>query len=578
MRTLLAALFLTACSSPTVDEQDFIAEEGGEMLDGLRIPASITLTPGSVFVEPLVAGQPSRVAVFASPGVRADLYVTAAGPGAGPCPSTLGGTCLGLKGKAIRLGTGIAASSGPATSFTVFTIVPPAGFSGQVWLQGFVRQGTSPALKGPVLSASVTLRAPVDTDGDGLSDTLEAQIGTSALDADSDNDGLTDFFEHLVLGTSPILADTDNDGLRDGDEEQVYSTDPLDDDSDDDTVRDGDEIALGSNPFSGDTDGDGLSDGDEVALGTSLLLADTDGDTLSDLQEVNQGTSPILADTDTDGLSDAEEQTLGTNPLLIDTDGDGLSDTEAEDYGTDALDVDSDDDGWDDGVEVANGWDPLDGTDTDGDGIPDDQEGTFGTSPTDDNTDGDDYRDGDELFSGFDPTTPQSSYAVRWRAPVSLSIWEDTAAQFPPGVQGATGTLTVSWTAPGVPMFSDAASATYALTDSLMLDLTGFTLTHTNAFGSATVYDAISGGGGAVTDGISSYIPVNTVVPAVTGIAVVRWNCFTALGDDDVYDSTRLPLTINKPGLGCAADMFIDNGGTASYAFVNLLGPYVLVP
>ncbi len=84
--------------------------------------------------------------------------------------------------------------------------------------------------------------------------------------------------------------------------------------------------------------------------------------------------------------------------------------------------------------------------------------------------------------------------------------------------------------------------------------------------------------GGAVTDGISAYIPVNAVVPAVTGIAVVRWNCFADFGKDDVYDSTRLPLTINKPGLGCGADIFIDNGGTVSYAFIDMLGPYVLVP
>ncbi len=489
MRTLLAALFLTACSSPTLDEQDFVAEEGGEMLDGLQLPTSITLTPGSVFVEPMVAGQPSRIAVFATPGARADLYVTATGPGAGTCPSSLGGTCLGLKGNAVRLGTGIAASAGPATSFTVFTIVPPVGFSGQVWLQGFVRRGSSPALAGPVLSSSVTLRAPVDTDGDGLSDTLEAQIGTSAFDADSDNDGLTDYFEQLVLGTSPILADTDDDGLSDGDEEQVHSTDPLDDDSDNDTVPDGDEIALGSNPFSGDTDGDGLSDGDEVALGTSLVL-----------------------------------------------------------------------------------------TDSDGDGVLDGAEVTLGTSPTDDDSDFDGYRDGDELFSGFDPTTPQSSYAVRWRAPVSLSIWEDTAVQFPPDVQGASGTLTVSWTAPGAPASADVASAVYFVTDSLELDLAGFTLTHTDAFASVNVFDAISGGGGAITDGISSYIPVNTVVPPVTGTAVVRWNCFADVGNDDVYDTTRLPLTIIKPGLGCSADMFIDNAGTVSYAFINMLGPYVLVP
>ncbi len=113
------------------------------------------------------------------------------------------------------------------------------------------------------------------------------------------------------------------------------------------------------------------------------------------------------------------------------------------------------------------------------------------------------------------------------------------------------------------------------LSDSLELDLAGFTLTHADAFASVNVLEAI--GGGAIADGVCAYIPVNTVVPAVTGFVVVRWNCFTGLGDDDVYDTTRLPLTINNPGLGCGGDRFIDNAGTVSYAFGKMLRPCVLV-
>jgi hypothetical protein len=76
-----------------------------------------------------------------------------------------------------------------------------------------------------------------DTDGDGLSDGLEIQIGTDPqVDADADNDGLTDYQEVAWDGnddgynpasdTNPLLADTDNDGFRDG-IESAADYDPL---------------------------------------------------------------------------------------------------------------------------------------------------------------------------------------------------------------------------------------------------------------------------------------------------------------------------------------------------------------
>lgn len=86
-----------------------------------------------------------------------------------------------------------------------------------------------------------------DSDGDGLADLQELQIGTNPDNPDSDGDGLSDS-EELALGTDPTRADTDGDELDDGNE-----------------------VALGTDPTNPDTDGDGVPDGEEIAAGTDPL-------------------------------------------------------------------------------------------------------------------------------------------------------------------------------------------------------------------------------------------------------------------------------------------------------------------
>jgi hypothetical protein len=55
----------------------------------------------------------------------------------------------------------------------------------------------------------------------------EIDLGTDALDSDSDNDGLTDFEENRTYATDPLAADSDGDGLTDYAEVVIYATDPL---------------------------------------------------------------------------------------------------------------------------------------------------------------------------------------------------------------------------------------------------------------------------------------------------------------------------------------------------------------
>jgi hypothetical protein len=65
-----------------------------------------------------------------------------------------------------------------------------------------------------------------DTDGDGLSDSREAELGTDPTVADTDGDGLADGIE-TEFGTDPLDPDTDRDALLDGVEFEI-GTDPTD--------------------------------------------------------------------------------------------------------------------------------------------------------------------------------------------------------------------------------------------------------------------------------------------------------------------------------------------------------------
>ncbi|MDI3283426.1 MopE-related protein [Polyangium sp. 15x6] len=245
-----------------------------------------------------------------------------------------------------------------------------------------------------------------DTDGDGLIDAIEEQIGTDPADADSDDDGVADGEE------TDVAIDTDGDGLVNG----------LDADSDDDGLYDGTEtgrdcsgpgtdVAAGhcrpdgdagltkTNPLDPDSDGGGVIDGSEDADLDGVVDAgetdptagsgaddaqtkDADGDGLSDGLEETIGTDPNDADSDDDGLLDGDE----ANPS-DDTDGDGLVNT---------LDPDSDDDALFDGTETGkNCTHPA--TDPAAQNCrPDADGGALQTSPVDRDTDGGGVRDGAE--------------------------------------------------------------------------------------------------------------------------------------------------------------------------------------
>ncbi|MFK7926952.1 MAG: MopE-related protein [Myxococcota bacterium] len=196
-----------------------------------------------------------------------------------------------------------------------------------------------------------------DTDGDGITDEVELQIGTDPLNDDSDGDGVLDGIEVGDDDSDP--NDTDGDGVidaldSDDDGDGLATSDELLDDRTVDTDSDGTPDYLDL-----DSDGDGIDDAEEG-------LVDSDGDGQGDFRDV---------DSDNDTVLDADE-----------VDGDSDSD------GTpDRLDPDDDDDGW--STIREEGWE---NPDLDGDGIP---------NYLDPDADGDGRNDVDE-GSGNDDCDP----------------------------------------------------------------------------------------------------------------------------------------------------------------------------
>jgi hypothetical protein len=256
-----------------------------------------------------------------------------------------------------------------------------------------------------------------DTDGDGLSNSVETNTGiyvsptdtgTDPNNPDSDGDGVNDGAE--VLSTYEIVSGSYSweearlDALNRGGRLAVLSNENKLNQVMDLLVSEGDTLPrnrvwIGAQKVDGQWK---WIDGTDWSLGFITPFLDPDGGQyyvelttaedkeagLSDwpgyawpwdsqfgssstsyiLEKGSLGTDPNNADTDGDGLSDGHEiNTSLTDPNNADTDGDGLSDGvetntgiygSSTDTGTDPNNSDSDGDGVSDGNEVTNNTDP----------------------------------------------------------------------------------------------------------------------------------------------------------------------------------------------------------------------------
>ena len=257
--------------------------EPGETTDLLTgaAPTLVVATAGALDVATTGEGTPIRLAAGEAAAFDGPLTMTAAEEGA----------------------TYLAAVVGPAVPSLTQPAVSPVASPGVTAAEPTADTTPDDTATTPAADETPVAEAPTDSDGDGLADAEEAELGTDVVLPDSDGDGLTDGDEVLSTGTDPLTADSDADGVLDGDE-LAQGTDPFDpaslpggaatpDDSDGDGFLDADELNLGTDPSDVDTDDDGLTDGDEVYVhATGPSNPDNDGDGVVDGDEINNGTDP----------------------------------------------------------------------------------------------------------------------------------------------------------------------------------------------------------------------------------------------------------------------------------------------
>jgi len=261
----------------------------------------------------------------------------------------------------------------------------------------------------------------IDSDGDGLSEWLEEHLGSSPVDADSDEDGVLD-------GAEPNFADdTDHDGLPN----------VIDADSDNDALFDGTELGLPCDDPSTDTSKNHCREDADPSTGTSMFDADTDNGGVTDGSEdanlngkldageidptEGHGTDDVNAkDSDGDGLSDDLESWIGSYKNDGDSDDDGVPDGEEANPSNDedsdgkinALDEDSDQDGLFDGTEGGYGCSWIDTDKTKNNCIPDGDKGKTTSSMVNPDTDGGGLLDGEEDFDKdgrYEPTAAETN-------------------------------------------------------------------------------------------------------------------------------------------------------------------------
>jgi hypothetical protein len=234
--------------------------------------------------------------------------------------------------------------------------------------------------------ASLTERADLDTEGDGLTNIQEFLVGADPTaedtDADSFPDAVDDYAADFYNGVAPlltILGGNNQDGLVDRFNQLPFDLAVW--------SSDGTQPLINAPVTFAVTSGGGLLAATNVlpTPTAASLAVETDIDGTAQAYYLQPSTADIISTIRASaGIASIDFTSRSIVPGNGDADGDGLTDAEEFQLGTDPLNPDTDGDGMPDGWEVANSFDPLTSTpnaDTDSDGVLDVTEYLLGRNP-----------------------------------------------------------------------------------------------------------------------------------------------------------------------------------------------------
>ena len=172
---------------------------------------------------------------FGFDGIVLDIGHVAAGPGGGQWNISWSSTFDNMRYNRTLL------QSGTVWDPFLFTCVPAVGT---------LVLGNAPICCGTYVRGPANAQALVGTESSlpGVTHTIQLRREPCDNSVDSDGDGLSDCREY-DLGTNPNDPDTDGDGLSDGAEVDHHHTNPLKRDTDDGGVDDGTEVGAGTDPL-----------------------------------------------------------------------------------------------------------------------------------------------------------------------------------------------------------------------------------------------------------------------------------------------------------------------------------------
>ncbi|HEX8699717.1 MAG TPA: calcium-binding protein [Myxococcaceae bacterium] len=204
--------------------------------------------------------------------------------------------------------------------------------AGEVVVQPiYVRTTPDPVTRDQVAAiANAGGTEAIETDPEGLRDAI-SNVNYASLQTQLVLKRFLAFNRNVQVRAGQVLADSDGDGVADEDEADLGLL-PDDPDSDRDGLMDGIELRMGLDPnavdeingcnVSLDDDGDRLNTCEERVLGTDPCMGDSDGDGLPDLVEALTRTNPLvpedLLDTDRDGITNIQEVESRGDPLSAD--------------------------------------------------------------------------------------------------------------------------------------------------------------------------------------------------------------------------------------------------------------------